>query len=345
MIAALLYGNDLHHLDHLAPLCSLLEIPLIVCDDNIFDLAKKFYPKLNLIYLETTKISTYFLDNVKYMISCLTKPYLKLIFFPYEADLKKKILPIWCPHGNSDKGLKTDYFNPLKNESCLLVYGMKMFDILKQKNLLTSNLKIIQIGNYRRTYYNLHYNEYQTLIKDEFVKLKNQNNKYLYAPTWEDSENNSSVPLYLKNITKTIKENEHLFIKLHPNTLKKDDFYLHKIFWELEHNDQVTLIENFPLIYPLLDNIDLFLGDFSSIGYDVLSFKKPMGFLLPPNKKTQDSNLFQCGVNFSNFQDNKNHLSDLLESPHKFEEEKAKLYNYTYARNPNWKNELFKLCQ
>ena len=30
--AGLIYGPDLHHLDHLAPICSLMNIPLIVTE-------------------------------------------------------------------------------------------------------------------------------------------------------------------------------------------------------------------------------------------------------------------------------------------------------------------------
>ncbi len=38
----------------------------------------------------------------------------------------------------------------------------------------------------------------------------------------------------------------------------------------------VVLIEDFPLVYPLLAATDIYLGDVSSIGYDFLMFNRPM---------------------------------------------------------------------
>ena len=45
-LASLIYGADLHHLDHLAPLSAMLGIPLLVTEESIAALAKKYYPHL-----------------------------------------------------------------------------------------------------------------------------------------------------------------------------------------------------------------------------------------------------------------------------------------------------------
>ena len=345
MIVGFLYGEDIHHLDHLAPLCSLLNISLVVNDEKIFRFAKNFYPNLSVLHINTFEISNFFLENVKVIISCLARPYLNLIFFPQTDIFKKQIKTIWCPHGNSDKGLKSTYFEALSNERCIIVYGSKMLDLLKTKKIINPNIDVIEVGNYRKKYYQKHISEYQDLLDKHLPSLKNLDNKYLYAPTWEDSESNSSVPLYFEKISNLLKANETLFIKLHPNTLKKDDLKLNQVIWELEKNHQVHFIQDFPPIYPILDNINAYLGDFSSIGYDALSFKIPMGFLLPVGKTIDDSELFRCGTIFSKDRTIKSlSYEDILENAMSFTSAQNELYEYNFSNNKNWEKRLLEAC-
>ena len=67
-----------------------------------------------------------------------------------------------------------------------------------------------------------------------------------------------------------------------------------------ELNDTLVL-PFYPLIYPLLNRCDLYLGDHSSVGYDVLPFEKPMVFLNPTSRSLSDKStlLFQCGQTLS----------------------------------------------
>jgi len=346
MIVGLLYGEDIHHLDHLAPLCSLLNVPLIVNDEKIYALSKIFYPNLSVSLVNTFEVGYYLLENAKLIISCLAKSYLELIFFPYSDLFKKKVKTIWCPHGNSDKGLKSIYFEALVNETCILVYGEKMLDVLKAKKITSPNMKVIKIGNYRKRYYEKHIFHYQNLVEKHLPSLKEDKKKYLYAPTWEDDESNSSVPLFFEKVAKLLKISEILFIKLHPNTLKKEDLKLQKIIWELEENPQVHFIRDFPPIYPILDNISAYLGDFSSIGYDALSFKIPMGFLLPSGKTVENSKLFSCGITFSSkISANNTYLEKIFKNAKSFTSMQDELYQYNFSDNENLKEDLLQACE
>ena len=47
--AGLIYGKLAHHLDHIAPLCSLMQIPLIVTEEEIARAARQFYPGVEVI--------------------------------------------------------------------------------------------------------------------------------------------------------------------------------------------------------------------------------------------------------------------------------------------------------
>ncbi|MBS0654086.1 MAG: CDP-glycerol glycerophosphotransferase family protein, partial [Verrucomicrobia bacterium] len=70
---------------------------------------------------------------------------------------------------------------------------------------------------------------------------------------------------------------------------------MHK-YEDLSH---VLFLTDFPTIYPLLNRIDIYIGDMSSIGYDFLTFDRPL-FFLNQNKRDPQSDLglylFRCGV-------------------------------------------------
>ena len=53
------------------------------------------------------------------------------------------------------------------------------------------------------------------------------------------------------------------------------------------------------LVFPILANTDLYIGDMSSIGYDYLIFDKPLFFLNKQNfdvEQDRRAYLFRCGV-------------------------------------------------
>src|SRR5690606_38510599 len=59
---------------------------------------------------------------------------------------------------------------------------------------------------------------------------------------------------------------------------------------------QIHFVDGFPLIYPLLKQVDFYLGDYSSIGYDFLYFDRPL-FFLGALKQTP---LQACGLTIKN---------------------------------------------
>ena len=99
----LVYGLSEHHLDHIAPLCCLLDIPLCVTEPLIKDLASTFYPSLQINYSSQERIAHH-LQDFEQVITTLPKDLFDAIFFLCEGKKKRKTQSIWCPHGNSDKG-------------------------------------------------------------------------------------------------------------------------------------------------------------------------------------------------------------------------------------------------
>jgi CDP-glycerol glycerophosphotransferase (TagB/SpsB family) len=66
-----------------------------------------------------------------------------------------------------------------------------------------------------------------------------------------------------------------------------------------ETKEQVFFLQDFPSIAPLLAAMDVYIGDFSSIGYDALSWNKPMFFLNQQKRNPQTDQglyLYQCGT-------------------------------------------------
>jgi len=292
-IAALIYGENIHFLDHLAPLCYFFCIPLITNSENIFELTKKFYPKVKVEYVENISINFFIVKHFDKILTCITKVYFDSEFRFQQDVLNKEIDIIWCPHGNSDKGKTCFFFEALKDAKNVLVYGNKMLDFLKEKNILKSIKTFSIVGNYRYKYFK----EFQKFLKkitkrEIFDTISHKNINILYAPTWQDSENSSSFFRVSKFLFDQLPSNYNLIVKLHPNLIAQNKMKIELLKNKYLKNN-ILFVDDFPVIYPILDFIDMYLGDFSSIGYDFLTFNKPMLFFKPLNEKLT-SNLFDC---------------------------------------------------
>jgi teichoic acid glycerol-phosphate primase len=330
-IASLIYGNKLHYLDHLAPLSHFLNIPLIINQKNIFDLCKKYYPDVNCLYVDDLMINFHVVKNYDYIISCITKELFDNDFRLQQDLLKKEIEIIWTPHGASDKGNASYFFENLNNAKNIFVYGQKMLDTLKEKKVLKTINRFYEIGNYRLKYFEKYKSFYKKIIQKDFKNnLKKNNLNVLYAPTWDDAEKSSSFWLNYENLIKKLPRNFNLIIKLHPNLITQNEI---KIFLLKEKNkkNNILFLDDFPIIYPLIDFVDVYLGDFSSIGYDFLSFRKPMFFLKSENKNLS-SKLFECG---KLIEDDNIYETIKKNLKNDFKPKQMSLYKYTFSETSN----------
>jgi teichoic acid glycerol-phosphate primase len=329
----LIYGQTSHYIDHLAPLSCFLQIPLIVSSKEHKDLILKYYPDVKLFYIEPANLPWILVKKFSYIISCLPKAYLEEAFSFAQDCLHKKVHFIWHPHGNSDKGWENSFMKKLKCESLLLIYGQKMADTLKAMDV---DAPYIPIGNVRKWYYEKHRSFYQKFLQEEvFSFLSNRRSKgiFLFAPTWDDREHLSSFS-YLTQLASEIPEDFSLLIKLHPNTWKQKASDLVKMESFFAEKKNIFLLkEEFLTIYPLLDKIDLYIGDSSSIGYDYLYFQKPMCFFNPQKKGGMTTFLFPCGKEI--VLDKGNLFSQItthfLQKDPLYETRQKKMYDFTFA--------------
>ncbi|NGX34566.1 MAG: hypothetical protein K1060chlam1_00919 [Candidatus Anoxychlamydiales bacterium] len=297
--AALIYGDNPNYIDHLSPLCHFLKIPLITNVEEIFCLIKKYYPKVAVKYIENKEINFYVVKNFDNILACTPKNMFDTEFRFHQDILNKEINIFWCPHGNSDKGKTVIFFEGLMHEKNVLIYGKKMKNILKEKKVFHTIENIFEIGNFRLDYFNKFKSHFKKIIKNEISKklskkLSNKNLNLLYAPTWEDKEKSSSFFKYIDVLLTKLPSKYNLIVKIHHNLIVQNETTIE--IMKLKYSKKnILFLENFPLIYPLLDFIDIYIGDFSSIGYDFLSFNKAM-FLLKPQNKKLSSDLFDIAT-------------------------------------------------
>ncbi|HEY4254875.1 MAG TPA: hypothetical protein VGM34_00830, partial [Chlamydiales bacterium] len=57
--AGLIFDDSYHYIDHLAPFCSLIGCPLIVCDPTVGEFCRAYYPNLNLIELSIQELKSH----------------------------------------------------------------------------------------------------------------------------------------------------------------------------------------------------------------------------------------------------------------------------------------------
>jgi teichoic acid glycerol-phosphate primase len=251
--AGLIFDESFHYIDHLAPFCSLMGWPLIAFEESVAEQCRKFYPDLEVV--EEASLPPC-------VVTCDNRALLEAAFWP-----RWNAKTLWLPHGLSDKGWKVPFFEALEKEDLLLVYGQKMRDVLAAKKVRVPSFSV---GNFRYEYFKKHRGFYEALVREQFGDQR----FVLYAPTWEDAENNGTFWDAFPKLAESIPK--QLLVKAHPNTVRKFGHRLERCKGMAPH---VQFLEEFPPIYPILERTDVYIGDMSSIGYDFLPFKRPMVFL------------------------------------------------------------------
>ena len=298
--AGLIHDDSPHYIDHLAPFCALMGWPLIVCNQAIAETCRQFYPQV-----ELKEVDCFNLNLPPCIVTCQPKPMLQAALGPFRSYTGKVI---WLPHGLSDKGWNTPFFEALIGEDLLLIYGQKMRDVLREKKV---TIPQFSIGNFRKQFTIQHSSFYDTLIKNRFGDKR----FILYAPTWDNE-------ICWQTFHKLIDQIPNLLIKVHPNTEQKYPAQLEQLKAKAE------ILENFPPIYPLLSRADLYIGDMSSIGYDFLTFNRPLFFL----RKNDSTTLMQSGTQIT--------ADEISKIKNPSTPNHTKLISYAFDEPKNWIAEL-----
>lgn len=274
-----------HYLDHLGILCQGLDIPLIVTEQKTYQVAQQYYPQLKIEYHDLSELTLEYLAHRADVIFESGHHFALELIPLWELLHGKKMRVVYCPHGNSDKVQRS-------RKDISLVYGQHMYNHLQKTGELGRLEKTIFTGNYRLAYYKMNKRWYDDrlaiLLKDQ---LRPDRQTVFYAPTWSDQEMFSSWLKYGRRVIEEVGSLFNLLLRWHPFL---DDLYpaeSEKIKEFCKYTPGVVDLSHFPSIYPILDQADFYLGDFSSVGYDFLSQDKPLFFL-----DRHGGEIYDCGI-------------------------------------------------
>ncbi len=200
---------------------------------------------------------------------------------------------VLCPHGNSDKG---STFTTYPAQDIQLVYGEHMHELLTRTGAINQIQTRITTGNYRHPFYLKHQKFYDELAEKRlFCKFSKKRKTILYAPTWSSKENPTTFFETCKQVIEQLAPEYNLLIKPHPFLEEEQPAHLEFLQTSCETEPGVVFVTEFPPIYPLLAKTDIYIGDFSSVGYDFLIFDRPLYFLHPPTK-TPPGSIQKAGI-------------------------------------------------
>lgn len=319
--AALNTGPEFHALDHIAPMAELMQMPLITTEKRNYELACRYYPQ----------IETQHMPDLEFKLSLIAEQFDALFECKYWAlHLKslfrqlynKEMRLVFCPHGQSDKGFKAPLLAPYALQDIVLIYGELLIQMLKDLAIWPSISNHAMTGNYRLLFYQKYQSFYDALIEKE-VPLNKKKRTLLYAPTWRDADIATSFFNYGSQVISQLPSDWNLILKLHPFLEQRDPAYFYSITALRDKKPNVFLLEEFPLIYPLLSLADVYLGDFSSVGYDFLFFQRPLYFF-PTN---HPGKLHSCGQII----DPGKNIYSQLEASNPYKNEQKSLYQLAFA--------------
>lgn len=333
---ATISASQLHHVDHLAVISILMDIPILFIDEQDFQLGKKYYPGLKAEKKEEGAMTPeYLISNydVWFTSDIMKRESFDFVFRKLEEKYRKKLRRVFCPHGFSDKGY---YFKFCAQEDICLIYGQNMLDMFKEFGILDTLRGYVFSGNYRYTYFKGHEEYFANIMEEEiFSHFDKKRPVILYAPTWQDFEQSTTFFDYYHYILDHLPLEFNMIVKLHPMLEMDDPAAYYSIIGKYEKKPNILFIREFPLVYPLLSRSDIYLGDMSSVGYDFLTFNKPMFFLTKPkSEEMRTPYLFRCGIEIT-----PDHFSKLYQIIEKnipndrqnFSDIRSQVYDYTFG--------------
>jgi hypothetical protein len=328
---------QIHFLDHLAVICHVLDAPLLLIKELEFNIAKTFYPEVDIRFMPYEEFSSdYLVSNFDVLI--LSDLWSKAAFHEKYDSLEKKygktLRHMHCPHGFSDKGY---YLHKCAYEDILLVYGLNMLDLLKYYGVSQHLSHYAITGNYRYSYYKKHQAFYKEIInKEVLTKFDKERPLILYAPTWQDSDQATTFFDVCSNILDLLPKDYNMVVKTHPRLEWDDPTLYYQILRKYKDKKNILFLNEFPLVYPLLDCADMYIGDMSAIGYDYLVFNKPMFFLNTKGRNLINDRtlLYSCGVEIfpDQMMDIYTIIADSLSSDkERYTQFRQVLYDYTFG--------------
>ena len=325
---ALNTGPDYHLLDHIAPLASLLSIPLLVTETENAELARKYYPEVAVQFEpEIEQNLNRIASRYDGLIECkFWQPHLKTLL---RTLFGRDVHLVFCPHGHSDKGYQAPLLAPYTTQDSVLLYGNLQRKMLTEQGLWDFVPNSAFIGNYRYQYYCAHQIFLDECVEREiFSRFDPCLPTLFYAPTWNDADQASSFFHYIEILVRQLPSHWNLLVKVHPLLIQRQPAHYERLMSTQKKKKNYLVIDQFPPVLPILRKIDAYLGDYSSVGYDALAFQKPMFFFTNP--KLPAARLHQCGQTIQFQQSIFEEIEKGLTRAHEFSALQKRLYQEAF---------------
>lgn len=289
----------IHLTDHLAPLCVIMDMPLLLTDEKHCDQVQAWYPGIKTLLVNWSDVTPDYLIS-HFDIFFQSEPWDRRDFYSKFKSLEEKyhktVRNVHCPHGFSDKIF---WLEKCVNEDISLIYGDNMLDLFREQGLFERLNAYVRTGNYRYLYYQQHQEFFDHLIEEKYLsQFTHKKPMILYAPTCADQEQTTSF-FHSNPIFEKLPPHYNLIVKIHPTLEETNAPHLYRMMGKYQKNGRIIFIKDLSLVYPILAKSAIYIGDRSSIGYDFLIFNRPMFFL---NQTKQDSKidrnlfLYRCGT-------------------------------------------------
>jgi len=325
--------------DHVAPFSYMMDFPLLYTQEHLSKPLSKYYPEVPFLYIPAEQVN-YQKLALEYEVFVQTFFWKENLFSYFASCAKKPATFCYLSHGSSDKGyLESRVMGGLELQEVAFFSGEQSKDRLIKQNLYHKIKCPIFMGNVRKRYYQKFAAYLDELAQIEvFSQLKKKNTTLFYAPTWNDIEQSTSFFSLTEKLLYQLPKHWNLIIKPHPLLEEENPALYYHFLWKAQNQENVLLLQDFPLIYPILNKCDAYLGDFSSIGYDALTFQKPLFFYDLFHRKLSDPcrTLHQCGISLKE-SDLKN-LYGFLENhinnyPKELFQKQKEMDHYTFGVN------------
>lgn len=335
------YEKQFHHLDHIAVIAILMNIPLKTWSSLCESITREYYPEIDTFHFESLpENKTYLMSrDVIFDAICWTKDDMDArdTYFNEAKKVGKPIKHVHCPHGFSDKAY---WFDLCIEQDYFLVYGQNMLKMFEERNLLEKLPPYVITGNYRYQYYLKHKDFYQEIVNREiFSFFKNKGPIVLYAPSYNYLDKDTSFFDAIDTIIEHLPKHYNLLVKMHPDLIgKTNSVAFSRVISKYLNRENVFWLNNYPLVYPILDKVDIYLGDTSSIAYDFLAFNKPLFFLKQQDRKKEIDRGQRFNLGTVITPENYNSIWKIIENTLPIDQEKfgqirAETYHFTFG-NP-----------
>jgi hypothetical protein len=292
---------ELHHVEHLAPWCAMLRMPLLVADHGALPAVAATYPGVAVERLRGVAFPAEPATLARALASRAPRAVFYSDLFSRKAlramlgGARDAPRVVYVPHGFSEK--RQDWARGTAFQDVAVLYGQHAFDQLAALGVAGYLHHFIVAGNLRAAYHRAHAAHFRALLAPLGLDGAAPARTLLYAPTWRDAIGSSSFFKAFAAFVTGLPSGWRLIVKLHPH-LERDAATIDALA-SLCRGRDAHLVRASPLCYPFLDLADAYVGDMSSLAYDFLATGRPMFFANAAAGSPADaagSRLFACGT-------------------------------------------------